>query len=35
VIEMGGATIGSGDSRVTETAVRGLWQTWRGRYMGL
>src|SRR5262245_38436066 len=34
VIEMGGATIGSGDSRVTETAVRGLWQTWR-RYMDL
>ena len=24
--------VGSGDSRVTETAVRGLWQTWR-RYM--
>jgi anthranilate 1,2-dioxygenase large subunit/terephthalate 1,2-dioxygenase oxygenase component alpha subunit len=34
VIEMGGSTIGSGDSRVTETAVRGLWQTWR-RYMDL
>src|SRR3954467_1508676 len=34
VIEMGGSTIGSGDSRVTETAVRGLWQTWR-RYMEL
>ena len=32
VIEMGGAAIGSGDSRITETAVRGLWQTWR-RYM--
>lgn len=29
VIEMGGATIGSGDSRITETAVRGLWQAWR------
>ena len=29
VIEMGGSTIGSGDSRITETAVRGLWQTWR------
>ena len=29
VIEMGGATVGSGDSRITETAVRGLWQTWR------
>ncbi len=34
VIEMGGATIGSGDSRITETAVRGLWQAWRG-HMGL
>jgi phenylpropionate dioxygenase-like ring-hydroxylating dioxygenase large terminal subunit len=34
VIEMGGSSIGSGDSRVTETAVRGLWQTWR-RYMEL
>jgi anthranilate 1,2-dioxygenase large subunit/terephthalate 1,2-dioxygenase oxygenase component alpha subunit len=34
VIEMGGSSIGSGDSRVTETAVRGLWQTWR-RYMDL
>jgi len=33
-IEMGGATIGSGDSRITETAVRGLWQTWR-RYMAV
>jgi anthranilate 1,2-dioxygenase large subunit/terephthalate 1,2-dioxygenase oxygenase component alpha subunit len=32
VIEMGGRTIGSGDSRITETAVRGLWQAWR-RYM--
>jgi phenylpropionate dioxygenase-like ring-hydroxylating dioxygenase large terminal subunit len=32
VIEMGGASVGSGDSRITETAVRGLWQTWR-RYM--
>jgi phenylpropionate dioxygenase-like ring-hydroxylating dioxygenase large terminal subunit len=29
VIEMGGSTIGSGDSRVTETAVRGLWKAWR------
>ena len=29
VIEMGGATIGSSDSRITETAVRGLWQAWR------
>jgi len=34
VIEMGGSTIGSGDSRITETAVRGLWQTWR-RHMSL
>ena len=32
VIEMGGASVGSGDSRLTETAVRGLWKTWR-RYM--
>lgn len=32
VIEMGGATVGSGDSRITETAVRGLWKAWR-RYM--
>jgi len=29
VIEMGGATTGSGDSRITETAVRGLWKAWR------
>ena len=29
VIEMGGDKIGSGDSRVTETAVRGLWKAWR------
>ncbi len=29
VIEMGGAGVGSGDSRITETAVRGLWQAWR------
>jgi phenylpropionate dioxygenase-like ring-hydroxylating dioxygenase large terminal subunit len=34
VIEMGGSTIGSGDSRITETAVRGLWQTWR-RHMSI
>jgi hypothetical protein len=31
---MGGATIASGDSRVTETAVRGLWKAWRS-YMQL
>ena len=29
VIEMGGDTIGTGDSRITETAVRGLWKAWR------
>src|SRR5688572_21130219 len=29
VIEMGGSTVGSGDSRITETAVRGLWKAWR------
>jgi phenylpropionate dioxygenase-like ring-hydroxylating dioxygenase large terminal subunit len=29
VIEMGGAGVGSGDSRLTETAVRGLWKAWR------
>jgi hypothetical protein len=34
VIEMGGAGVGSGDSRITETAVRGLWQAWR-RHMQL
>jgi phenylpropionate dioxygenase-like ring-hydroxylating dioxygenase large terminal subunit len=34
VIEMGGSAIGSGDSRITETAVRGLWQAWR-RHMDL
>jgi anthranilate 1,2-dioxygenase large subunit/terephthalate 1,2-dioxygenase oxygenase component alpha subunit len=34
VIEMGGSTVGSGDSRITETAVRGLWQAWRA-HMGL
>jgi len=34
VIEMGGASVGSGDSRLTETAVRGLWKTWR-RYMNV
>ena len=34
VIEMGGDVIGSGDSRITETAVRGLWKAWRG-YMQL
>ena len=34
VIEMGGSGIASGDSRITEAAVRGLWQAWRG-YMDL
>jgi hypothetical protein len=34
VPEMGGSAIGSGDSRVTGTAVRGLWQAWR-RHMGV
>jgi anthranilate 1,2-dioxygenase large subunit/terephthalate 1,2-dioxygenase oxygenase component alpha subunit len=29
VIEMGGDVIGSGDSRITETAVRGMWKAWR------
>ena len=29
VIEMGGEAIGSQDSRITETAVRGLWKAWR------
>ena len=34
VIEMGGDRIGSQDSRITETAVRGLWQAWR-RHMNI
>jgi len=34
VIEMGGSGVGSSDSRITETAVRGLWQAWR-RHMEL
>jgi len=34
VIEMGGSGVGSGDSRITETAVRGLWQAWR-RHMNV
>ena len=29
VIEMGGDSIASQDSRITETAVRGLWKAWR------
>ena len=34
VIEMGGDYIGSDESRVTESSVRGLWQAYRG-HMGL
>jgi anthranilate 1,2-dioxygenase large subunit/terephthalate 1,2-dioxygenase oxygenase component alpha subunit len=34
VIEMGGSGVASGDSRITETAVRGLWQAWR-RHMAI
>ena len=33
-IEMGGRDVASNESRVTETAVRGLWQAYRG-HMGL
>jgi phenylpropionate dioxygenase-like ring-hydroxylating dioxygenase large terminal subunit len=29
VIEMGGRSVASSESRITETAVRGLWQAWR------
>jgi anthranilate 1,2-dioxygenase large subunit/terephthalate 1,2-dioxygenase oxygenase component alpha subunit len=34
VVEMGGRDIASGDSRVSETSVRGLWQAYR-RHMDL
>jgi anthranilate 1,2-dioxygenase large subunit/terephthalate 1,2-dioxygenase oxygenase component alpha subunit len=34
VIEMGGSGVAGGDSRITESAVRGLWQAWR-RHMGM
>jgi anthranilate 1,2-dioxygenase large subunit/terephthalate 1,2-dioxygenase oxygenase component alpha subunit len=34
VLEMGGSDVRSGDSRITESAVRGLWQAWR-RHMDL
>ncbi len=34
VVEMGGRDVASGESRVTETSVRGFWQAWRAR-MGL
>jgi anthranilate 1,2-dioxygenase large subunit/terephthalate 1,2-dioxygenase oxygenase component alpha subunit len=33
-VEMGGRDVASGESRVTETAVRGMWQAYRG-HMGL
>jgi anthranilate 1,2-dioxygenase large subunit/terephthalate 1,2-dioxygenase oxygenase component alpha subunit len=29
IVEMGGRGIGSDDSRVSETSVRGMWQTYR------
>jgi phenylpropionate dioxygenase-like ring-hydroxylating dioxygenase large terminal subunit len=29
VIEMGGSSVATSESRITETAVRGLWQAWR------
>lgn len=29
VVEMGGAAAASGDSRITEAAVRGFWKAWR------
>ena len=34
VVEMGGRTVESNESRVTETSVRGLWQQYR-KHMGL
>jgi anthranilate 1,2-dioxygenase large subunit/terephthalate 1,2-dioxygenase oxygenase component alpha subunit len=34
VVEMGGSSVASGASRVTETSVRGFWQAYR-RHMGL
>jgi anthranilate 1,2-dioxygenase large subunit len=34
VVEMGGREVASNESRVTETAVRGLWQSYR-KHMGL
>jgi len=33
-VEMGGRSVESSESRVTETSVRGLWQQYR-RHMGL
>jgi len=29
VIEMGGSGVATSESRITETAVRGLWKAWR------
>ena len=29
VVEMGGATVGTQESRLSETSVRGFWQVWR------
>ena len=29
-VEMGGAEVATSESRVTETSVRGFWQSWRG-----
>ncbi len=34
VVEMGGRGVGSDESRVNETSVRGFWQAWR-RHMGI
>src|SRR5262249_57131857 len=34
VVEMGGSSIASGESRITEAAVRGMWTTYR-QHMGL
>ncbi len=34
VVEMGGRTVESNESRVTETSVRGFWQAWR-RHIGI
>jgi hypothetical protein len=34
VVEMGGSGIASSESKVSEAAVRGMWQAWR-RQMGL
>jgi anthranilate 1,2-dioxygenase large subunit/terephthalate 1,2-dioxygenase oxygenase component alpha subunit len=34
IVEMGGRGVGSGESRISETSVRGVWQAYR-RHMGL